>query len=78
MLKLIKYLKNYKKEAVLSPLFKFFEAGLELLAPLIIAKMIDIGIKNADKTYIIKMGLLIIVFSFVGLVCAILAQYFAA
>lgn len=78
MLNLLKYLKNYKKESVLSPLFKFLEAGLELMAPLIIARIIDIGIKNADRGYIIKMGLLIIGFSLIGLVCAILAQYFAA
>ena len=58
MLRLVRYLKDYKIESVLAPLFKFLEAAFELLVPLVIAKIIDIGIGNKNSNYIIKMGIL--------------------
>lgn len=78
MLKLIKFLKNYKLEAFLSPLFKLFEASFELLVPLIIANIIDIGIASKDKNYILIRGAVLILLSILGLAFAITAQYFAA
>ena len=60
MWKLAKYLKHYKKEVVLGPLFKLTEAVLELIAPLIMANIIDVGIKNSDSGYILRMGGLMI------------------
>ena len=52
MKNLLKYLKNYKKESIIAPLFKMLEASFELLVPLVMAKIIDVGIKNSDQTYI--------------------------
>lgn len=78
MLRLIRYLKDYKKESVLAPLFKFLEAVFELLVPLVIAKIIDVGIANKDSDYIIKMGILLVSLAVIGLSSAIVAQYFSA
>ena len=78
MKKLLKYLKNYTKETILGPLFKLFEATLELIVPLVIAAIIDRGIANADTSYIIKMCLLLALLGLVGLGFSITAQYFAA
>ena len=78
MLRLIRYLKDYKKESVLAPLFKFLEAAFELLVPLVIAKIIDVGIANKDSDYIIKMGILLVSLAVIGLSSAIVAQYFSA
>lgn len=78
MRKLIKYLKNYKRESVLGPLFKLLEAGFELFVPLVMARMIDIGIKNRDLNYVMKMGIILVSLGIIGLVCSITAQYFAA
>lgn len=75
---LMKYFKNYKVKAVLAPLFKMLEASFELLVPLVMAAIIDVGIKNGDKPYIYKMALLMIALGIIGLVCAITAQYFSA
>lgn len=75
---LIQYLGNYKKESVLGPLFKLLEASFELVVPLVVAKMIDVGIANQDRTYIILMGGLLIGLGIIGLTCSITAQYFAA
>lgn len=72
------YLKNYKKESVLGPLFKMLEAFFDLLVPLVMAKMIDVGISNGDQPYIIKMSLLLILLAIVGLSCSVTAQFFAA
>lgn len=72
------YLKNYKKESVLAPLFKMLEASFELLVPLVMAAVIDVGIARADRTYIVKMCFVLIVLGVVGLACSITAQYFAA
>ncbi|MBP3603446.1 MAG: ABC transporter ATP-binding protein [Lachnospiraceae bacterium] len=78
MKKLLVYLKEYKKETVLGPLFKLLEASFELIVPLVVASMIDIGIANEDKGYILKMCLILALLGFVGLVCAVTAQFFAA
>ena len=78
MKSLLIYLKNYKKESVLAPLFKMLEASFELLVPLVMAAVIDVGIANKDEPYIIKMCLVLIALGLVGLVCSITAQYFSA
>ena len=77
MFKLIPYLKDFKKECFLGPLFKLLEAILELIVPLVMAKIIDIGVKSYDTSYIIKMGILIIILG-IGLGSALVCQYFAA
>ncbi|MBO4902662.1 MAG: ABC transporter ATP-binding protein [Lachnospiraceae bacterium] len=78
MRELFKYLKDYKKECILSPAFKALEAGFELLVPLVIARMIDKGIPDQDGSFIIRCGFFLAILAFVGFACAILAQYFAA
>ena len=78
MRKLLIYLKDYKKESVLAPLFKMLEAIFELFVPLVMSAVIDVGIKNSDKPYIIKMCLVLVTLGIIGLVCSITAQYFAA
>ena len=78
MKKLLIYLKNYKKECVLAPLFKMLEASFELFVPLVMATIIDTGIANGDRDYIIKMCILLIVLGVIGLICSITAQFFAA
>ena len=78
MKNLLIYLKDYKKETVLGPLFKLLEASFELLVPLVMAAIIDVGIANADKGYIIKMCLVMVALGIIGLACSITAQYFAA
>ncbi|MGN0484917.1 MAG: ABC transporter ATP-binding protein [Lachnospiraceae bacterium] len=78
MKKLLKYLKDYRKECVLAPLFKMLEATFELFVPLVMAKIIDVGIANTDQPYIIKMCLVLIALGIIGLVCSITAQYFSA
>lgn len=78
MKKLLPYLKNYKKESILAPLFKMLEASFELLVPLVMVQIIDVGIAAGDKGYIIKMCLLMVFLGIIGLVCSITAQYYAA
>ena len=78
MRKLLVYLKDYKKETVFAPLFKMLEATFELFVPLVMAAVIDRGIKNADTPYVLKMGGLLVALGLIGLVCSITAQYFAA
>ena len=79
MKKIIVYLKNYRKEAILGPLFKLFEAILELLIPLVVSNIINEGIKNDRGTgYIFKMVAIMIVLGLIGLLCSITAQYFSA
>lgn len=78
MRKLLIYLKDYKKESVLAPLFKMLEAIFELFVPLVMSAVIDVGIKNSDKPYIIKMCLVLVALGLIGLACSITAQYFAA
>lgn len=78
MWKLIPYLKNYKKESVIGPLFKLLEAVFELIVPLITAQIIDVGIKENDVPYIWRMAAVLVLFGVLGLTCSLLAQYFAA
>lgn len=78
MKKLLVYLKDYKKETVLAPLFKMLEAAFELLVPLVVASIIDVGIGNGDRSYIIRMCLLMVALGVIGLVCSITAQFYAA
>lgn len=78
MRSLLKYMRDYKKESVLAPLFKMLEASFELMVPLVMAAIIDDGIVNGDKPYIIKMGVVLIILAIVGLISAVTAQYFSA
>lgn len=75
---LIKYLRHYIKESILAPLFKMLEASFELFVPLVMAAIIDTGIKNSDKPYIFKMGMVLVGLAIVGFISALTAQYFAA
>lgn len=75
---LLAYLKDYKKESILAPLFKMLEASFELFVPMVMAAIIDVGIANQDKPYIVKMCFVLIALGIIGLVCSITAQYFAA
>lgn len=76
--KLLVYLKDYKKESVLGPLFKLLEASFELIVPLVMAAIIDHGVADGDKPYIMKMCLVLVLLAVIGLTCSITAQYFAA
>lgn len=78
MKKLLVYLKDYKKESILGPLFKLLEASFELLVPLVVTKIIDVGIATGDVHYIVRMVLLMVGLALIGLICSITAQYFAA
>lgn len=78
MKSLLKYLKGYKKESILAPLFKMLEASFELLVPLVMAAVIDKGIEGNNKSYIVSMCLVMILLGLIGFVCSITAQYFAA
>ncbi|MCI5805994.1 MAG: ABC transporter ATP-binding protein/permease [Clostridium sp.] len=78
MFKITNYLKEYKKESILAPCFKMLEASFELFVPLVMAAIVDTGIKNADNTYILRMGAILILLGVIGLTCSITAQYFAA
>lgn len=78
MKKLLVYMKDYKKESILGPLFKLLEASFELLVPLVVSAIIDVGIANWDVPYIVCMVLLMVALGVIGLVCSITAQYFAA
>lgn len=78
MKKLLGFLKDYKKETVLAPLFKMLEASFELLIPLVVQRIVDVGIANGDTGYVIKMCLVMILLGVVGLSCSITAQFFSA
>ena len=78
MKKLLVYLKDYKKESVLGPLFKLLEATFELIVPLVMAAIIDTGVATGDKSYIMKMCMVLVLLAVIGLPCSITAQYFAA
>lgn len=78
MFKLLKYLKGYIPQSIIAPLFKFLEASFELAVPIVMANIIDIGVKNHDEGYVYKMGLVLIILGILGLAAAITAQYFAA
>lgn len=78
MKRLLTYMREYKKECVLAPLFKLLEAAFELMVPLVMANIIDIGIANQDKAYILKMGFCLIGLALVGLASSVTAQFYAA
>ena len=78
MKKLLKYMKGYGKECALGPLFKLLEASFELLIPLVVAGIVDDGIGAGDKSYIIKMSIIMVLLGIIGLISAVTAQYFAA
>ena len=78
MKKILYFLKDYKKESVIAPLFKMLEAIFELIVPLVVAQIIDTGIKNGDTGYIFERCGILILLAVIGLVCAICAQFFAA
>jgi len=78
MKSLLVYLKDYKKESILAPLFKMLEALFELFVPLVMAVIIDRGIANGDRGYIVQMCLLLVALAIIGLACSISAQFFAA
>ena len=78
MKRLLRYMKGYGRECVLGPLFKLLEASFELLIPLVVADIVDTGISSGDKGYIIKMCLVMVALGVVGLISAVLAQFFAA
>ena len=78
MKSLLKYIKDYRKESILAPLFKMLEASFELLVPLVMAAIIDNGIANSDTSYILKMGGVLVLLAAVGLASSVTAQYFSA
>lgn len=78
MKSILKYMKDYKMESVLAPLFKMLEAFFELMVPLVMAAIIDKGIANNDTAYIVKMGLMLVLLAAVGLASSVTAQYFSA
>lgn len=78
MKELLKYLRHYIKESILAPLFKMLEASFELFVPLVMAAIIDTGIKNSDKPYVFKMAMVLVGLAIVGFISALTAQYFAA
>lgn len=78
MKKLLKHMRGYEKECVLGPLFKLFEATLELLVPLVVASLIDKGIAGGDRPFVLRMALLLVLFGAVGLFFSAIAQFFAA
>lgn len=78
MKRLLHYLSGYKVESILGPLFKMLEASFELFVPLVVARMIDVGIKQNDTAYILRMGGLMVLLGIIGLTCSLTAQYFAA
>lgn len=75
---ILRYLRDYKKESVLAPLFKMLEACFELLIPIVMAHIIDTGIKNQDMGYVLKMCIVMVALGIIGLVCSLTAQYFSA
>ena len=73
-----KYLKNYKLECVMAPLFKLLEACFDLLVPIVVKMIMDVGIKNKATSYVVYGCLVLVALGIIGLTCAIIAQYFAA
>ena len=78
MKRLMKYLEEYRRESILAPLFKMLEASFELFVPLVMAQIIDVGIREQNGSYIMKMGGLLLLLAAIGLTCSLTAQYFAA
>ncbi|MFA9464102.1 MAG: ABC transporter ATP-binding protein [Velocimicrobium sp.] len=78
MKKLLRFLKYYKKESILAPLFKMLEASFELMVPIVMAYIIDVGIVNQDRTLVLGLGGVLVLLGVIGLICSITAQYFSA
>ena len=78
MKRILKYIRGYGKECVLGPAFKLLEASFELMIPLVVAKIVDVGIAGHDQGYVVKMVLVMALLGVIGLACAVTAQYFAA
>ena len=78
MKKLLRYLKEYRKECILAPLFKMLEACFELFVPLVVASIVDIGIAGENKSYILSRAGIMVALGIIGLLCSVTAQYFAA
>ena len=78
MLKLVRYLKEFRKQVIIGPLFKLTEAIFELIVPLLMAKIIDDGVARGDLPYVLKTGAVIVLLGLVGLGCALICQYSAA
>ena len=78
MKRLLSYMKAYRTESILGPLFKMLEASFELFVPLVVASMIDVGIGGRDTGYVSLMGGLLVLLGMIGLACSLTAQYFAA
>ena len=77
-MKILRFLKNYKKESLLAPLFKMMEAIFDLLVPLVVARIIDDGIRRGDTTYVLQMGGVLLLLAACGLTFSLTAQFFAA
>ncbi len=78
MIRLFRYLKDYKKQVIFGPMFKIIEAIFELIVPLVMASIIDVGIVNNDKNYILKMGLVLVILAVVGLCSTLCCQFLAS
>ncbi len=78
MIKLLRYIKGYEKQAIIAPLFKMLEASFELIVPLVMASMIDIGVREQNMNHIWKMGAILIFLGVLGLTCSVIAQFFSA
>ncbi|MBQ3040122.1 MAG: ABC transporter ATP-binding protein [Clostridia bacterium] len=78
MFKLLRFMKGYIKESIISPFFKLLEASFELFVPLVVASIIDIGIANKDKDFVVQRCLILVALAVIGLCCTLLAQYYAA
>ena len=74
MKKLLRYLKEYRKECILAPLFKMLEACFELFVPLVVASIVDIGIAGEDKSYILSRAGIMVALGIIGLLCSVTAQ----
>lgn len=78
MFKLLRYMRGYTKECIISPFFKLLEASFELFIPLVVASIVDVGIATGDKDYVIQRSLILVALAVIGLSCTLLAQYYAA
>ena len=78
MFRIARFLKGFRRQIIVGPIFKLAEAVFELIVPLVMARIIDIGVKNGDTGYILRMGGLMVLLGAVGLACALICQYNAA
>ncbi len=78
MIKLLRYIKGYEKQAIIAPLFKMLEASFELIVPLVMASMIDVGVREQNMNHIWEMGAILIFLGVLGLTCSVIAQFFSA